>query len=183
MIAISYKHEVLASNGSIDVDGFSCIEFENIGDDNAVLNGSIPLTVGGAKRSFINRPFEVVKERFMINFDDKASNKKVLVIKTYYDEIPNELAAKKKPEQKKFLNPGLIIPDNACLIDNSQPELTYFGYIGTNANSDNTSQASFAIKKVSFKNGFYTIKWANGNNKSDKVWDKREKYAYSFLIK
>jgi hypothetical protein len=83
---INYKTEVLTENTTVVPDGYCSIEFENIGDDGATLMNDIPLSPGNRARSFVNVPPDVIKEKMKLAFAGKSENRKVLVIKTYYQD-------------------------------------------------------------------------------------------------
>lgn len=170
MITVNYRHTIVTSNDVIEPDGFSSIEFENIGNDNAYINQSIPLTANSLKRKFENDPDEIIKEKFSVNFAGNATDKKVLVIKTYYNRV----------EIISNINPQFFVSDKVVIFDDSNPGITYFGYV-SQGGIKKTSEKKFAIKKVSKQNNTTLIEWAEGNARADKVWNLKEKYSYTFL--
>lgn len=82
----TYSTEVISESKTIAPDGFTSIEFENIGDDDATLLSVIPLNPASKARTFTNVPPDVVAEKFKVSFAGKSENKKILVIKTFYHE-------------------------------------------------------------------------------------------------
>lgn len=82
-----YIKEIITNNTQIRSDEFSCISFENIGTDNAKIDGIIPLENTGIAREFSEKPYVKIDVDFMITFDNASTDKQVLVIKTVYKEI------------------------------------------------------------------------------------------------
>lgn len=63
-----------------------------------------------------------------------------------------------------------------ALVDESNPNAIYKGYALPGAK---TSDAVWAIEKISSKNGISSYKWATGNRNFDKVWDNRATLIFS----
>lgn len=70
--------------------------------------------------------------------------------------------------------------------DNYQTLINYDGgtnpvYIGKATTGTATTAASWSIKKITYdaNNNPITIKFANGTDSFDKVWDDRATYSYS----
>jgi hypothetical protein len=85
MLSVSYKYQIIDDiYDRIDIDGFTSIEFENIGSQNAILQNIIPLPPN-SYRKFENRSGEIIKEKFHITIPPyQVGAIKILVIKTYY---------------------------------------------------------------------------------------------------
>jgi hypothetical protein len=81
-----YVEEIVTKSGSIINNGFSCIEFENIGSVNARV-GNAPLTANGFPRAYNNLPNVEINTQFILTFDKEGTDKKVLIKKTYYNEF------------------------------------------------------------------------------------------------
>jgi hypothetical protein len=85
---VIYKPYLITENDAIRRNGFSCITFENIGDDDAVINNVIPLPAHvDEARHFNERPYTVIDYQFEIRFAGTATNQQVLVIEAYYTKI------------------------------------------------------------------------------------------------
>lgn len=166
MYNITFQHSIITSNEAIEPDGFSCISFENIGDDVAVINTSIPLTPNSLSREFNFRPGEIIREKFSVKFDKQAQVRKVLVIKTYF----NNMSYADKIVQA-------IENDGASIIDETTPGVTYLGYP---ANGAAVGQTKFKIKRITVAANITIIEWANGDQLQNKDWNLRDTYTYSF---
>ena len=79
------KNNIITSNTAILPDGFASIYFKNIGTDNLIINDNIPIESGQAF-SFDNHPNVIIEENISLRFTDSNTDKKVLVIKTYFKE-------------------------------------------------------------------------------------------------
>jgi len=82
-INVEYRTDIITENGYVKPDGFSSIEFQNPGSDDAVILEHIPLAAGGDPVVFINRPGEIIKNNFPVKFST-ATAPMVVIIKTYY---------------------------------------------------------------------------------------------------
>lgn len=83
--AVTYKEEILGKNKSIEIDGFTSIEFENIGSVNARINSAI-LPAGSFPRKYENQPGCQIISQFSIAFEP-GLDKQILVRKTFYTKI------------------------------------------------------------------------------------------------
>lgn len=83
---VSYKVEVIQENTTILCDGFSCISFENQGNNMAYLNDVAVLPpFSQIKRFFNEDPENKIDSYFNITFADNSDvYNNVLVIKSYY---------------------------------------------------------------------------------------------------
>jgi hypothetical protein len=68
----------------ITPDGFSEIEFENIGTCACTIEKVIPLNPSDTKRKFSSMPYVEFKQRLNIEFSGSSVDKQVLVTKYYY---------------------------------------------------------------------------------------------------
>lgn len=84
---VTYKQKIYTKNTTIQNRGFSCISFENIGKDNAVINDIIPLNNVGIARAFNEKPNVNIDNDFTIMFAGLDNDKKILVIESYYSKI------------------------------------------------------------------------------------------------
>jgi len=84
--SVQYFEEIVDKSGSIVNDGFSCIEFENIGSVNARI-GNVPLPANSFPRAYNNLPNVEINTQFILSFDKTGIDKKVLIKKTYYNEL------------------------------------------------------------------------------------------------
>lgn len=84
---VTYRQEIITENNIVRADGFSSISFENIGTDNALLNSVIPLNNVGIAREFIEKPYCVIKDNFVISFEGVDADTRILVVKSYYQLI------------------------------------------------------------------------------------------------
>ncbi|NVO11722.1 MAG: hypothetical protein HXX16_17305 [Bacteroidales bacterium] len=82
---VNYNASVITSNESIEADGFSKIYFENIGTDSAFIDAVIPLT---HPKFFDNDPENIINDKFKVSFAGANADKRVLVIKTYFEKKP-----------------------------------------------------------------------------------------------
>jgi hypothetical protein len=71
-------------------------------------------------------------------------------------------------DSKLFFKPSMI--------DENNPNFVYRGY---SMPGSKTSDAVWAVEKVSVKKGVLTSQWAAGNKNFDKVWDNRATLAFS----
>jgi hypothetical protein len=71
-------------------------------------------------------------------------------------------------DNKMFYEPALV--------DESNPNVVYEGYA---APGSKTSDAVWAVLKVSNKKGVLSYQWANGNKAFTNVWDNRQKLMFS----
>ncbi len=83
---VNYRTEIVSESTTIIPDGYTSIEFENIGEDDAALMDLIPLNPANKARTFTNVPPDIISERMKLSFGGKSESRKVLVIKTYYTE-------------------------------------------------------------------------------------------------
>jgi len=70
--------------------------------------------------------------------------------------------------------------ESPAMVDESDSAITYVGY--AQPGTVDTSEAKFAIKKISEAALIKTIEWANGSKVKDQAWDGRTGLTYSFLI-
>lgn len=88
---VRYETQKLTKGESIKSNGFSSITFRNLGDDNAVILGDIPLNAHVAGDSYydefylINRPGEIIEMNIPVNFAGTGTTPEILVIKTFYE--------------------------------------------------------------------------------------------------
>lgn len=76
---VTYEDEAIAtSTGGISSKGANSICFENTGNDNAVLNGNIPLNVG-ERREYTNLPNVKINKVWKITFAGTVPTQKVLI--------------------------------------------------------------------------------------------------------
>lgn len=83
---VNYRTDIISENTTIVPDGYTSIEFENIGEDDANLMDLIPLNPANRPRTFTNVPPDTISERMKLSFAGKSQSRKILVIKTYYNE-------------------------------------------------------------------------------------------------
>lgn len=158
---------IITENSSIDPDGFSTIEFENIGSDDATIFDNVPLLTSSFSRKFEHRPGEIFSNSIKIKFSENSPDKKVLVTKTYFNEISdNEIIAK------------ILANENISVIDQTNLNIIYIGYAvkGTK----HTFETKFKIKRITSFNKIVKIEWAAGNQLYNKSFDNREIFKYSF---
>ena len=83
----NYKTYIVNTNTTIRQTGFSAISFENIGTDDAVINNVIPCDNTGVARSFEEKPYVIIESNFNLTFAGASTDKRILVVETYYTEI------------------------------------------------------------------------------------------------
>lgn len=83
---VHYKQLLISQNSTILADGFSCINFTNIGTDTAVVNDIVPLLpTSGNNWSYNEKPYTKIETDFNIQFGNVANTtKEVLVQLSYY---------------------------------------------------------------------------------------------------
>ena len=86
---VRYKPEIITSSEFVDSENCNSIIFENIGQDHALIDGTIPLRTDGNPREFNNDPGITIKAQFFVKFDGLSQDKQVLIIKKFIDELPN----------------------------------------------------------------------------------------------
>ena len=74
----------------------------------------------------------------------------------------------------EVFNP-ILPPSYSILLDEASPTITY---VGEAIPGSATSEAVWRIKRLDSSAGL-EVKWANGTNNEDKIWDDRTSYAYS----
>lgn len=84
---VSYRQYIVETNTTISNRGFASISLENIGTDKATINSVIPLNNVGVSRNFEEKPNVIIDSDFIITFQNLDSDKKILVIESYYTEI------------------------------------------------------------------------------------------------
>jgi len=79
------KAEIVSeSTPNFDPEGCTSISFENLGTDDATINGSIPLNANDPGRDFNYLPNQYIKQPFSIAFAGAAATtQKILIIKTF----------------------------------------------------------------------------------------------------
>jgi len=83
----TYEHDIITDNTTVQLNGCSCIKFENIGTSIAKM-GNVPLLPTDLPREYKNEPGTRIKGNFEISFQG-GENKMILVTKTYFQN--NEL--------------------------------------------------------------------------------------------
>lgn len=78
----NYEHDIITDNETVQLNGCSCIKFENIGTANAKM-GNVPLMPTDLPREYKNEPGTLIKGNFAISFTG-GENKLILVTKTFY---------------------------------------------------------------------------------------------------
>jgi hypothetical protein len=85
---VHFKQYIITSNSQIRKTDFSCITFENLGEDDAVINNCIPLPAGiGVARGFNERPDVKIDSDFNITFSGTKTDQRILVIEAYYTNL------------------------------------------------------------------------------------------------
>ena len=85
---VQYKQRLVTRNEAIRKNAFSCITFENIGDDDATINNVIPLPANAYEvREFNEHPSTIIDSQFEVRFSGKSPNQRVLIIEAYYYSI------------------------------------------------------------------------------------------------
>lgn len=65
------------------------------------------------------------------------------------------------------------------IVDESTPNITYIGWCDPGTQS--TLEPKFKIKRIETALGITKTFWANGEKQTDKIWDNRATYTYTFL--
>lgn len=84
MIKIKYENEIIYDNTTVDARHATSIHFENLGEQDATINGEIPLTAAKI-RQFNNQALEEIDDNFTIMFSGTGT-KKVLIVRTFTRE-------------------------------------------------------------------------------------------------
>lgn len=88
----------------------------------------------------------------------------------------NNLSQMVKDVQSKIGSVDSKLLPEPLLIDESNPNVVYKGYAAPGVK---TSDAVWAIEKITFKKGVLSNQWAAGNKNFDKVWDGRVALIFS----
>ena len=84
---VTYKSKVITKNSYLKADGYSSVTFRNTGDEAITIMNNITLAVDSSDLHFINRPNEIIRNDFFIQFAGTGSDPQILVIMTYYQEV------------------------------------------------------------------------------------------------
>lgn len=79
--------EILSDSSFVEPDGFSSIEFRNIGSAGATIANSIPLNPTDAPLILKTDLFVKVTQKIKVTFTGTNADKQILIIKTYLDEL------------------------------------------------------------------------------------------------
>ena len=80
------RTKIINDSQVITKDGFASVRFYNLGNDDVIINGNIP--VPATKEFFIeNHPDVILEEDFSVIFDGVGNNPRILVIQYYYKKV------------------------------------------------------------------------------------------------
>lgn len=84
---IIIKSETVVKNSLIRPDGFSCIWFENIGEDKCNIFDSVPVNPESMVRQFNFDPGQIISSQIPVQFAMNSANKQLLITKIYFEKI------------------------------------------------------------------------------------------------
>ena len=80
------KNNVLSANQNIQPDGYASLFMKNTGTENVTINDNIVIAPGSSF-SFDNLPYVTIGENTSVRFSIDDATPKLLVIKTYFQEV------------------------------------------------------------------------------------------------